>query len=124
MLELSTFVKVRDKTRTNPNLKILPVFFMISHEALRQIMADIRNWKVFEKSEEMRAEWYQALNAILRKNGLKLSEGGDEVAFREKIVKEIWRKLPTPSPRYHVPCMQGELRLCQELANLFRWVYS
>ncbi|XP_057821867.2 uncharacterized protein LOC131034411 isoform X5 [Cryptomeria japonica] len=122
MQELCTFVKARDKTRTNPNLKILPLFFMIPPKALKQFKADNEKWKEFEKSEEKRAEWEQALNAIRRINGLKFSEGSDEVEFRDKIVKEIWRKLPTHSLRYHVPCMQGEERMCQEVADFFNSV--
>ncbi|GLJ41682.1 hypothetical protein SUGI_0862720 [Cryptomeria japonica] len=120
MLEASTFVKARDK---NPNLEILPLYFMIPPEALKQIMADNEKWKGIEKSEERRAEWHQALNVIRRIKGLKFSEGGNEVEFREKILKEICRKLPTQSPRYHVPCMQGEERMCQEVANFFKTIH-
>ncbi|GLJ42312.1 hypothetical protein SUGI_0876010 [Cryptomeria japonica] len=112
MLELSTFVETRDKCQ-NPNLKILPLFFQISPDALKTITPDDEKWKELEKSEEKRAEWHQALSAIRRINGLKFIEGNDEVKFRDEIVKEIWRILPTPSPRYHVSCMQGQVRMCQ-----------
>ncbi|GLJ41686.1 hypothetical protein SUGI_0862800 [Cryptomeria japonica] len=86
-------------------------------------MADNEKWKGIEKSEERRAEWHQALNVIRRIKGLKFSEGGNELEFREKIVKEIWRKLPTQSPRYHVAGIQGEERMCQEVANFFNNVH-
>ncbi|GLJ42317.1 hypothetical protein SUGI_0876160 [Cryptomeria japonica] len=102
MLELSAFVEARDRTRTNPNLKILPLFYQISLDALKNISAEEEKWKQLEKSEEKRAEWHESLNAIRRINGLKFSEGDDEVKFRDEIVKEICRILPTPSPRYHV----------------------
>ncbi|XP_059066932.1 uncharacterized protein LOC131030144 isoform X1 [Cryptomeria japonica] len=117
MLELSTLVKVTDK---NPNFKIVPVFFMITPEALKQITADNENWKEFGISEATRVEWHDALKKIRQKNGLKFSEGGNEVEFRDKIMKEIWSKHPTASPRYHVPCMQGQLRMCKEVEDFFK----
>ncbi|GLJ42237.1 hypothetical protein SUGI_0874290 [Cryptomeria japonica] len=116
MLELSTFVKARDR---NPNFKILPLFFMIPPEALKRITACNKKWKEFEKSKERRAEWHRALKVIRGINGLKLTEDGDELEFRDEIVKKIWRILPAPSPRYHVPAMQGEARMCQEVTELF-----
>ncbi|XP_059066676.1 disease resistance protein RUN1-like [Cryptomeria japonica] len=123
MLELSAFVEARDRTRKNPNLKILPLFYQISPDALKNISAEDENWKQLEKSEEKRAEWHESLNAIRRNNGLKISEGDDEVKFRDEIVKEIWRILPTPSPRYNVRCMQGQVRMCQGVADFFNFVH-
>ncbi|XP_059069046.1 disease resistance protein RPS4B-like [Cryptomeria japonica] len=119
MQELLAFVEARDIIRTNPTLKILPLFFLISPDVLKNITPDNEKWKQLGISGEKRAEWHHALNAVRRNNGLKFSEGGDEVKFRDEIVKEIWNLLPTPSPRYHVPCMQGEERMCQEVADFF-----
>ncbi|GLJ42330.1 hypothetical protein SUGI_0876560 [Cryptomeria japonica] len=126
MLELSAFVEVRERTHTNPNLEILPLFFQISPDALKNITAEDEKWKQLEKSEEKRAEWNQSLNALRRINGLKFSEGDDEVKFRDEIVKEIWRILPTPSPRgcrliriaglYGIPG-QGKTTLAKAFCN-------
>ncbi|XP_057868045.1 disease resistance protein ADR2-like [Cryptomeria japonica] len=123
MLELSAFVEARDRTRTNPNLKILPLFFHISPDTLKNISADDEKWKQLEKSEEKRAEWHLSLSAVRRINGLKFSEVGNELEFRDDIVKEIWRILPKPSPRCHVHCMQGQVRMCQEVADFFNTVH-
>ncbi|XP_059065488.1 uncharacterized protein LOC131052748 isoform X2 [Cryptomeria japonica] len=120
MLELSAFVEARDTT--NPNLKILPLFFRISPDALKNTEENDKNWQQLEISSETPAEWHQALRAIRGINGLPFAEGGDEVKFRDEIVKEIWHILPTPSPRYHVRGMQGEARMCQEVANFFNEV--
>ncbi|XP_057868038.1 protein VARIATION IN COMPOUND TRIGGERED ROOT growth response-like [Cryptomeria japonica] len=111
MQELAAFVEAKKKT--NLDLKILPLFFQISPDALKNITADDEKWKQLEKSEVKRAEWHQALSAIRPINGLNFIEGDDEVKFRDEIVKGIWHLLPTPSPRYHVPCMQGQARMCQ-----------
>ncbi|XP_059066657.1 disease resistance protein Roq1-like [Cryptomeria japonica] len=119
MLELSTVVKARDKY---PNIKILPLFFKIAPEALKQIKADNEKWREFEESKEERAEWHRALRVIRGINGLKFTEGDNEVKFRDEIVKKVWHILSTDFPRYHVPCMQGELRMCQELSNFFNEV--
>ncbi|XP_057845436.1 disease resistance protein RML1A [Cryptomeria japonica] len=120
MLELSAFVEARDRTRTNPNLKILPLFFQISPDTLKNISADDEKWKQLEKSEEKRAEWHQSLNAVRRINGLKFIEGDDEVMFRDEIVNQIWHMI-TPSPRYNVP---GQARMCQEVEDFFNTVHS
>ncbi|GLJ45616.1 hypothetical protein SUGI_0960210 [Cryptomeria japonica] len=80
---------------TNSTPKILPLIFIIS----------------------------PALKAIRPINGLRFSEGGNEVEFRDEVVKEICNKLPTAPPRYHVPYMQGELRMCQEVADFCRDVH-
>ncbi|GLJ42309.1 hypothetical protein SUGI_0875890 [Cryptomeria japonica] len=123
MLELSAFVEARD-TCQNANLKILRLFFQITPDAVKNITPDDEKWKQLEKSEEKQAEWHQSLSAIRRINGLKFSEGDDEVKFRDEIVKEIWRILPTPSPRYHVPCLQGQARMCQEVEDFINTVHS
>ncbi|XP_059066937.1 uncharacterized protein LOC131030145 [Cryptomeria japonica] len=117
MLELSTVVEARDANR---HPEILPLFFMISPEALKQITTLNERWKEIGIDYQRRVKWPQDLKAIGRVNGLKFGEGGNEVEFRAEIVKEIWRKLPTASPRYHVPYMQGELRMCQEVADFLR----
>ncbi|XP_057845451.2 disease resistance protein ADR2 isoform X1 [Cryptomeria japonica] len=122
MQELAAFVNAKKKK--NPDLKILPLFFLISPFALKNITADEEKWKQLEKSEEKRAEWHQALSAIRQINGLKFSEGDDEVKFRDEIVEEIWHLLTKPSPRYHFPCMQGQTRMCQEVADFFDTVHS
>ncbi|XP_057845458.1 uncharacterized protein LOC131054851 isoform X2 [Cryptomeria japonica] len=94
MQELAAFVETKKKT--NLDLKILPLFFQISPDALKNITADDEKWKQLEKSEVNRAEWHQALSAIRPINGLNFIEGDDEVKFRDEIVKGIWHLLPTP----------------------------
>ncbi|XP_059066515.1 disease resistance protein L6-like [Cryptomeria japonica] len=120
LLEASTFMKAR---HTNPNLQILPLYFMILPEGLKEITSDNEKWKGIEKSKEKRAEWHQALTAMRRIKGLMFSEGGNELEFRDKIVKEVSCRLLKQSRRYHLPCMQGEERMCQEVAVFFSTVH-
>ncbi|XP_059065928.1 disease resistance-like protein DSC2 isoform X1 [Cryptomeria japonica] len=120
MLEASTFVKAR---HTNPSFQILPLYFMIAPEALKQITVDNEKWKGFGISEETRVEWHKALNVIRPINALKFSEGGNELEFRDKIVREVSCRLLKQSRRYHVPFMQGEERMCQEVADFFNTVH-
>ncbi|GLJ42240.1 hypothetical protein SUGI_0874330 [Cryptomeria japonica] len=119
--------QANEPTRSNHEQKF-DVF--LSHSGkqkipARQLYRDLTNqadnekWKQLEKSGEKRAEWHQALNAIRRINGLTFNEVGDVAEFSEQIVKEIWHILPAPSARYHVPHMQGEVRMCQEVAHFF-----
>ncbi|GLJ41916.1 hypothetical protein SUGI_0867830 [Cryptomeria japonica] len=123
MLELSAFMEARDKTRTNPNLKIVPLFFLVSPDVLKSFTPGNEKWKQLGISEVEQNNWYRALNALRRTNGLMFNEGDDEGEFRDKIVKEIWHTI-TPSPRYHVPRMQGQVRMCQEVADFFNTVHS
>ncbi|XP_057845447.1 disease resistance-like protein CSA1 isoform X2 [Cryptomeria japonica] len=122
MLELSACVEARDRTRTNPDLKILPLFFQISPDALKDTKVDNENWKQLKISGEKQAEWLRDLELIRRINGINSRENDDEVKFRDDIVKEIWHILPTPSPRYPVHCMQRQERMCQEVADFFKSV--
>ncbi|GLJ42327.1 hypothetical protein SUGI_0876510 [Cryptomeria japonica] len=124
MLELSACVEARDRTRTNPNLKILPLFFQISPDALKDTKVDNEKWKQLKISGEKQAEWLRDLELIRRINGINFRENDDEVKFRDDIVKEIWHILPTSSPRYLVRCMQGQERMCQEVADFFKSVQS
>ncbi|GLJ42130.1 hypothetical protein SUGI_0872410 [Cryptomeria japonica] len=98
MIELSAFVKARDTT--NPKLIILPLFFLISPDYLKNITEDNKKWRQLKMSEKERAEWHQALKAIRPITGLLFAEGGNEVQFRDKIVREICKILPRPSPGY------------------------
>ncbi|GLJ41919.1 hypothetical protein SUGI_0867920 [Cryptomeria japonica] len=86
------------------------------------ITPDNEKWKLLGISTEEQTKWYHALNALRRFNGLNFPEGDYEGEFRDKIVKEIWHII-TPSPRYHVPRMQGQVRMCQLVADSFNTVH-
>ncbi|GLJ41967.1 hypothetical protein SUGI_0868820 [Cryptomeria japonica] len=114
MQELAAFVE-------NPKPKFLPLFFHISPDALKEKNIDKKKWKQLGISGETETKWLEALKAIRSINGIVFREGDDEVDFREKIVKEIWRILQ-PSQRYHIPNMQGGDRMCQDVTNFFNKV--
>ncbi|KAH9303271.1 hypothetical protein KI387_014854, partial [Taxus chinensis] len=118
MLELTALLKAK-KSGKNPNLKILPIFFMISPKDFCQMTRDIQDWKQLEESEEKRGEWLYALNEIRSFNGFPFREGENEVSFIDTVVRAIKSELPS-SPTYFVSFMQGQTRICQEVANLFQ----
>ncbi|GLJ41971.1 hypothetical protein SUGI_0868910 [Cryptomeria japonica] len=114
MLELAAFVE-------NPKPKFLPLFFHISPNALKEKNINKKMWKQLGISGETQTKWLEALKAIRSINGIVFRDRDDEVDFREKIVKEIWRILQ-PSQSYHIPNMQGGERMCQDITNFFNKV--
>ncbi|KAH9324558.1 hypothetical protein KI387_004736, partial [Taxus chinensis] len=90
MLELSAFIKAKNSNK-NPDMKILPVFFMIPSEYLAKIMEekDNQGWKDMGISDEVQAEWRKALREIRSFNGLEFKEAEDVVGFRDEVVKAI-----------------------------------
>ncbi|GLJ41970.1 hypothetical protein SUGI_0868880 [Cryptomeria japonica] len=121
MQELAAFVEARDTSRENGKPKILPLFFLISPDALKEKKVGNEKWKQLGISVETQAKWLEALKAIRPINGINFRNGDDEVDFRVKVVKEIWRILP-PLQRYHIPNMKGGERMCQEVTDFFNTV--
>lgn len=88
MLELSAFISAMNSEK-NPNLKLLPIFFMITPKELSQITKDSPEWDTLGVSNDTRDKWHVALKVVRSINGLSFSQGGDEVQLRDKVVKEI-----------------------------------
>ncbi|GLJ42254.1 hypothetical protein SUGI_0874670 [Cryptomeria japonica] len=113
MLELSAFLKAKISGK-NPNMKILPLFFMISPKSLSEITEDNQVWKDFGIADETRAEWHRALREIRSIKGLEFKEAEDMVHFRDEVVKAICSLLLSHSP----DSIQGQTRQDQVLDGL------
>ncbi|KAH9324560.1 hypothetical protein KI387_004738, partial [Taxus chinensis] len=97
MLELSAFCKAKNSNK-NPDMKILPLFFMIPVKSLSEIAKDNQGWKDMGISDEVQAEWRNALREIKSFNCLEFKEAEDVVGFRDKVVKAICSLLLPQSP--------------------------
>uniref|UniRef100_A0A0D6QWE8 ADP-ribosyl cyclase/cyclic ADP-ribose hydrolase n=1 Tax=Araucaria cunninghamii TaxID=56994 RepID=A0A0D6QWE8_ARACU len=103
MSELSAFVEAKSDKNKYPKLEILPLFYEISPDHLAYLTSDPQDtpdqkrrkiseeipieWK--DIREKMSSKWKEALREVGKLQGLSFQKGGNEVSFREDIIKEI-----------------------------------
>lgn len=113
MLELSALLKAKISGK-NPDMKILPLFFMVSPKSLSEITEDNQAWKDLGIAEETRVEWHKALREIRSIKGLEFKEAEDVVRFRDEVVKAIYSLLNPHTPN----SIQGQTHQEQVLDGL------
>eukprot|EP01018_Ginkgo_biloba_P006349 Gb_20880 [translate_table: standard] len=121
MLELDTIVEA--KNFTNPDVKILPLFYKISAGTLRQKLGNndfLPKWKAFQEKDSRIDwnKWYAAVKEMLKFNGIQFIDKEGEVVYRENIVEHIRRLLP-PNLLYDDSRVMGKARLCKEVGKMF-----
>ena len=118
MLELATFVEAQ---KTRPELKILPVFYKLSVEEFKKRQESF--WKIWSKmpsvSEDEVQKWKEAVKVICRTNGDEYDRRMGEVAFREKIVETVWKRVQ-PELVWDDTHVQGKGRM-QEMIHKARY---
>lgn len=108
MLELMAFV---EEKRLNPRLCILPVFYKLNVEDLKDMERWKREWQRLGTLDAVKCE--KALLVLARSNGEQFLEyGKSEVRYRKAIVASLYR-LSRPYLKYCSPPMVGRSRLRQ-----------
>jgi hypothetical protein len=114
MIELAEFVSSQSKF---PNLKILPLFYKLSVEELKQPERQkewFEEWEKFKDSridDETLKAWKCALRSIYPLNGIQMIRGEGEVSYRKRIVQAICDIVP-PVTEYDVSDVEGKDRIC------------
>jgi hypothetical protein len=114
MLELATAIEA---TKTRPELKILPVFYKLSVEELKQKERQQSYFRSWEKMTDTRSsvesdirQWKEALKILSSFNGLHCQSNTGDVALRKIIVEHIF-KLVKPDLLRDVSDVQGGARM-------------
>jgi hypothetical protein len=114
MIELAEFFSSRSQF---PEKKILPLFYRLSVEELKQSKRQkewFEEWEKFKDSridDETLKAWKYALRSIYPLNGIQMIPGEGEVSYRKKIVQAICDIVP-PVTEYDVSDVDGKERIC------------
>lgn len=103
MIELNEFAKA--KKGSNPKLRILPLYFGITHEQFNvkkmEWLRAWKKWKVQDKRIDLK-EWEKSLSIIKENNPLTLKSGEGWDIFITRVVKAICG-LVEPDVKFKVP---------------------
>ena len=127
MLELNAMVKEFEKP--NSSMKIIPVFYKISVNALKDPKNHVRwtsqwvKWAHNDRDKRIDVEeWKRVLRVIGSINGMVSKEGVSDVKFREAVVEEVCG-LVCSEIRWDDSHVQGRSRICKVRRITSRHLY-
>lgn len=120
MMELVAFMDA--KNSINPSLKLLPLYFHISHHEIKdasKIKSWLSTWEEWARKDPRidLEKWNQGLAALGLENGLEYDEYRSEVAYRKAVVDAVQFWIP-PCLKFDDSQIQGKHRLCQVISKV------